>query len=391
MVPRLTLLRNSFVAAALAGAVLAVTGCDRATGAAEAPAATISGDQIAFPLTAPQLSSLVVTAATARSASVLRLTGHLVWDEDRTVRIYTPVGGRVRSANVDVGDTVAPGAVLAVLDSPDFGQAQADARKAAADLELAERTLARLRELFEHGAAARKDLDAAENAATDAQAERDRALAKLALYGSPAAGSGDQIFSLRAPLGGVVVDKNINPGQELRPDLMLANAAPLLAPQFVVSDPRRLWMLLDVAETDLAALHPGQELRVLSRAYPGAVFPGRLDLVGNALDPATRTVKARGSVENGDGRLKAEMYVTVEIVGEVQAGADIPSEAVFLKDNKSYVYLERGPGRFERREVRLGAETDGRIAVLAGLPAGQRVVTEGCLLLQSMMDAGGQP
>ena len=96
-------------------------------------------------------------------------------------------------------------------------------------------------------------------------------------------------------------------------------------------------------------------------------------------------------MDNGDGRLKSEMYVTVEIVGEAQMGAEIPSEAVFLKDNKSYVYLEREPGRFERREVRLGAETDGRVAVLAGLNAGQRVVTEGCLLLQSMMDAGGQP
>ena len=375
----------------MAGAVVAVNGCGRPTGATEAPAAAVNGEQIAFPPTAPQLSSLVVTAATARSASVLRLTGRLVWNEDKTVRVYTPVGGRVRSVNVEVGDPVAPGAVLAVLDSPDFGQAQADARKAAADLVLAERTLTRLRDLFEHGAAARKDLDAAENTASDAQAERDRAFAKLALYGSATAGSGDQVFSLRAPLGGVVVDKNINPGQELRPDLMLANAVPLLAPQFVVSDPRQLWVSLDVAETDLAALRPGQELRVLSRAYPDTVFRGRLNLVGNALDPATRTVKARGSVDNSDGRLKAEMYVTVEIVGKVQAGVDIPSEAVFLKDNKSYVYLERGAGRFERREVRLGTETDGRVAVLAGLDAGQRVVTEGCLLLQSMMDAGGPP
>jgi cobalt-zinc-cadmium efflux system membrane fusion protein len=391
MVSPLALLRKLPFAAALAGAAMVIAGCGRETGATEVPSDTVKGDQIAFPPNAPQLSSLVVTAATARSASILRLTGRLVWDEDKTVRIYTPVGGRVRSVNVEIGDTVAPGTVLAALDSPDFGQAQADARKAAADLVLAERTLTRLRDLFEHGAAARKDLDAAENAAADAQAERDRTLAKLVLYGSPSVGSGDQIFSLRTPLAGVVVDKNINPGQELRTDLMLANAAQLLAPQFVVSDPRRLWVSLDVAETDLAALRPGRELRVLSRAYPDIAFPGRLDLVGDTLDPATRTVKARGSVDNADGRLKAEMYVTAEIVGEVQAGVEIPSEAVFLKDNKSYVYIERGAGQFERREVRLGAETDGRIAVLAGLAAGQRVVTEGCLLLQSIMDAGGQP
>jgi len=391
MVSRHPLLQNHSVTIVLVAAVIAATGCSRKADPAEAPAAAVKGDQIAFPVTAPQLSSLVVTAATARSASVLTLTGHLVWDEDKTVRVYTPVGGRVRSVNVETGAAVAPDAVLAVLDSPDFGQAQADARKAAADQVLADRTLTRLHDLFEHGAAARKDLDAAENAASDAQAERDRAFAKLALYGSTAAGTGDQVFSLRTPIGGVVVDKNINPGPELRPDLMLANAPALLAPQFVVSDPRRLWVMLDVAETDLSALHTGQALRILSRAYPGSVFSGRLDLVGSSLDPATRTVEARGSVDNGDGRLKAEMYVTVEIVGESKPGVDIPSAAVFLTNNKSYVFLELERGRFERREVKLGAEADGRIAVLAGLKAGQPVVTEGCLLLQSMMDAGGQP
>ena len=132
-----------------------------------------------------------------------------------------------------------------------------------------------------------------------------------------------------------------------------------------------------------------------ARALLGIDQRALAELAGVSLPTIQRmeasTGEVRGTVDNPQRRLKAEMYVTVEIVGEVQAGADIPSEAVFLKDNKSYVYLERGPGRFERREVRLGAETDGRIAVLAGLPAGQRVVTEGCLLLQSMMDAGGQP
>jgi cobalt-zinc-cadmium efflux system membrane fusion protein len=391
MVPRIIFLRTLRVAASLTGVAIAITGCGRTTSTTDAPSATVNGNLIVFPVSAPQLSSLVIAAATARSGSVLRLTGRLVWDEDKTVRIYTPVGGRVRSVNVELGAAVAPEAVLAVLDSPDFGQAQADARKATADLALAERTLTRLRDLFEHGAAPRKDLDAAENAEADAQAERDRASAKLALYGSPTAGTGDQIFSLRTPLGGVVVDKNINPGQELRSDLMLANATQLLAPQFVVSNPRQLWVLLDVAETDLSAIHPGQSLRVLSRAYADAVFSGHLDLVGDALDPATRTVQARGSVENSDGRLKAGMYVTVEIVGEAQSGVEVPSAAVFLKDDKSYVYLERGPGRFERSEVKLGTETDGRIAVLSGITAGQRVVTEGCLLLQSTIDSGGQP
>ncbi len=386
-------LRSILSLSTAASVLLLTAACSKTPEPTDTSAPTVAGDRIVFPANSPQRATLSVAAVEPRATEVHRLNGRLAWDEDATVRVYTPVAGRVQSVAVALGEQVAAQAALAQLDSPDFGQAQADAHKAAADLLLAERTLARSKDLFEHGAAARKDLEAAEDAYAGAQAEQQRAAARLALYDPTPAGGVDGLFTLRTPLAGVVVEKNINPGQELRSDLMLANAPQLLAPQFVVTDPHRLWVMLDVTELDMNLLQPGQELRVRSRAFPDRVFSGRLDSLGQSLDPATRTVKARGTVANPALLLKAEMYVDVEIDTPDVGGTAvaIANTAVFTKGGKHYVFVETAPGSFARREVEPGPESGGRILVLHGLDVNDRVLIEGCLLLEAMLEAGGNP
>ncbi len=365
-----------------------VTGCKKENGREPVAAPKIAGEKVTFPAQAPQLTSIAVDAAVPRQVSVAHLTGRLVWDENLTVRIFSPVAGRVKETLATLGQTVAAGEVLARIDSPDYGQAQADVRKASADLLLAERTLNRLRDLLEHGAAARKDMENAEDAHASAQSEKERATARLTLYGG-AVGAIDQMYPLRTPLGGVIVDKNLNPGQEIRPDQMLANAPQLFAPLFIVSDPTRLWVLLDVTELDMDSLKEGQEIQIRTKAYPEKIFPGRLDLIGDSLDPAKRTVMVRGVVNNPGKLLKAEMYVMVDVTRATTAGVIVPAKAVFPRENQYYVFLEQAPGQYERRAVKLGPESDGKLAILNGLEAGQRVVTEGCLLLQAILESGG--
>jgi multidrug efflux pump subunit AcrA (membrane-fusion protein) len=151
--------------------------------------------------------------------------------------------------------------------------------------------------------------------------------------------------------------------------------------------------MLDVTELDMGLLQPGQELAVRSRAFPDRVFSGRLDSLGQSLDPATRTVKARGSVDNPALLLKAEMYVDVEI-GVPETGGTtfaVASTAVFTKDGKHYVFVETVPGSFARREIEPGAEFGGRILVRRGLSPNDRVLTEGSLLVEAVLEAGGQP
>jgi cobalt-zinc-cadmium efflux system membrane fusion protein len=362
-----------------------LAGCNPAKKEAEVPEAKVSGETVTMATNSPQLAALTVEPVGAEQPAFVPLTGRLVWDEDATVRVFTPFAGIVRKLFVDLKQPVTKGMPLAEIQSPDFAQAQSDARKSASDLRHADQNLSRLRDLFEHGAAPRKDLETAEADYASAQSEKDRAETRLAIYGSTAT-STNQGFLLPSPLTGILVERNVTPGQEVRPDQMLANIPQITAPLFVVTDPTRLWVWLDVTEMHLILVHKGTALTIRSKAFPGQTFQGRLDLIGDSLDATTRTVRARGSVEDASRLLKAELYVTVEIPDVVPTSLQVPSKAVFLRENQYYLFLETGAGQFQRHAVRIGSEREGKVAILEGLKAGQRLVTEGCLLLQSLMD-----
>ena len=329
--------------------------------AAEVPEAKVNGDTVIMATNSPQLAALTVEPVGAEQPAFVALTGRLVWDEDATVRVFTPFAGIVRKLFVDLNQPVTKGMPLAEIQSPDFAQAQSDARKAASDLRRADQNLTRLRDLFEHGAAPRKDLESAEADYASAQAEKDRAETRLAIYGATAT-STNQGFLLPSPLAGILVERNVTPGQEVRPDQMLANVPQFTAPLFVVTDPTRLWVWLDVTEMHLPLVHKGMELTIRSKAFPGQTFHGRLDLIGDSLDPTTRTVRARGSVENASKLLKAELYVTVEIpdrrphelAGALESGLSPREPVLPLPRNR------RRPIPASRGQSRLGTRGQSR-------------------------------
>ncbi len=378
------------VAAALAASLAAFSaGCGKAHPSAEPPAPAVDGDTIAFAEGAPQLASFALEPATREAAPPATVTGRLAWDEDATVRVLPPVAGRIVALRGAVGSRVAAGDVLAELSSPDYGQAQADAARAVADFAAATRNRDRAARLFERGAAPRKDLEAADSDLSRARAEASRTSARLTRWGGDPASlldiarGPDQLFRLLAPLPGVIVERNANSGQEVRPD------AP--APLFVVTNPRSLWVWLDVTERDLSLLSPGERLAVRSSAWPGRTFDGHLTLVGDALDPATRTVRARGRVENLDGLLKAEMYVTVEVSAKGAVTAVVvPARAVLGDGATRWCFVESGPRRFLRTKVAVGPERSGKVPVLSGISEGARVVTDGSLLLSSLFASAGE-
>jgi cobalt-zinc-cadmium efflux system membrane fusion protein len=361
-----------------------VAGCHQSETAASAEP-SVGPDRVTFGRGAPQLAMLA-TEPVQRGADLhAPLFARLAWDDDATVRVFTPFAGRVRHVLVDAGQVVTKGTPLAEVESPDFGQAQADARTAESDLQLAGSTLARLRELFDHGAAARKDVEAAEADLDRAQAQRARARARLASCGAET-DSVTGLFLLRSPIAGTIVERNLTPGQEIRPDQMLANAPQLFSPLFVLSDPSRLWIQIDAHEDEIASLHPGTPFRFTVEAAPGRSFAGRIDIVSESIDPGTHTVRARGTVENPEHLLKAEMYVSVDLQRRAEALATVSSRAVFLRGEKHYAFVEEHPGTFVRHEVSVGGEQDQRVLVQAGLRPGQRVVTDGSLLLQQLLD-----
>jgi cobalt-zinc-cadmium efflux system membrane fusion protein len=360
------------------------TGCQKRNKTEPPPEAMVTTNSVSIATNSPQLTSLSVEEAGGTEKTVVSLSGRLVWNEEVTVRVFSPFAGIVRKLNVDVGQRVAKGMVLADIQSGDFAQVVADGRKAESDLRRTESVLNRERDLAEHGAAAKKDVESAEADYAAARAEQQRAAARLAIYGATTEAA-DHGFLLPSPLDGVLVEKNVTPGQEVRPDQMLANTPQFTAPLFTVTDPSKLWIQIDATEIDLPHLKPGSEFTFTSRAFPQKTFTGRVDIVSEYLDPATRTLKIRGTVDNRDRALKAEMFVNVNLPGDEVPGTSVPSKAVFLKGEKHYVFIEAQPGHFARQEVKIGNEQNGHVVVLAGVQPGQRVVTEGCVLLQQTL------
>ncbi|MCX6851300.1 MAG: efflux RND transporter periplasmic adaptor subunit [Verrucomicrobia bacterium] len=334
----------------------------------------------------PQLKSIGVKQAKENDTVILHLTGKLVWNEDVTTNVFSPLAGRVASIKGARGQKVKVGDELARITSPDFGQAQADAVKSEADLALAKRVLERTRDLLKQGVLPQKELDTAQNAFDDAQSERDRAVERLAVWGGRG-GDVNGAFALKAPMDGVIVDRNVQPGQEVRSDQMLAGMAVVAAPLFIISDPESLWVHLDVSEQDLSNLQVGQKLEIRSRAYGDRVFPGALTVIGQSLNPDTRTVVAKGTVSNPEKLLKAQMYVDVNVITHVPKMPQVPIKAVFLREGKACVFVRASETTFELRQITTAAEDAGHVFVSKGLNANEAVVSEGALVLESLLDA----
>jgi len=375
--------RASFVALLC----VASLGCHRQQVPEEA-AAQVEQGEIIFPSGSRQLAALTVEAAEGSRPTALHFPGRLTWDENVTVRVFPEFSGRVVSISAEVGQTVARGDRLARIASPDYGQAQADAHKATGDFILAERTVRRTRELFGHGAAARKDVESAEAEYARSKAEKQRAESRLALYGETAT-SIDHLYALRSPLAGVVAERKLNPGQEVRSDQMLANAPQFFAPLFIITDPSRMWIVLDVAEADVGRFQRGQLLHIESQMVPDRTFEAVIDWISQFVDPTTRTFHVRGIVDNAQKLLKVETFVNVTLTSAATDGVDVPDSAVFLDGDKFFVYREEGPGHYRRREVTVATQHDGKAVVMAGLRVGDHVVTHGCMLLEQLAQSSG--
>lgn len=339
------------------------------------PAPILQGPLLRYPAGHPQLQQLPVSPARAAQALAVELPARLVWNEARTQRIYPSFAGRVVALRADVGQPVAAGAPLAVLASPEFGQAQSDTARAEADERLAAQALQRQRELFEAGIVARKELEQAEAEHARARAEAQRAQGRTRLYGG--GGTVNQQLVLTSSLAGVVVERNLNPGQELRPELN----GPGVPALFVVSDPATLWVQIDARESEIGLVRAGQRFALRVAALPGQVFEGRVLASSDFIDPQTRTIKVRASVANPQRLLKAEMLATATFERRFERGLVLPAAAALLQGTEHWVFVQPRPGEFEPRQVTLAYEGSREVVVTGGLQEGEQVVSENALLL----------
>jgi cobalt-zinc-cadmium efflux system membrane fusion protein len=362
--------------AALLLSVLALSACnDTVAPKPEAPAPIVQGNTLRFVPGHPQLALLSLSNAEPARSIAIELPAKLVWNEERTQRIYPAFAGRVTAIKADIGQSVVPGALLAQLASPEFGMAQSETAKAQADVRLTQKALQRQRELFEAGIVARKELEQTETDAERAQAELERAQSRTRLYGS--ASAVDLQLGLTASIGGVVVERNLNPGQEVRPD----QTGPGVPALFVVTDPSTLWVQIDARESEIGTVSNGAKFELSIPSLPGQKFEARVVAASDFIDPMTRTIKIRALVPNPKRILKAEMLATAHFEMKFKDGVVVPATAVLLTGARHTVFVQPRAGEFEPRVVELAFEGPREVVIVNGLQIGEQVVTDNVLLL----------
>ncbi len=306
-------------------------------------------------------------------------------NQNELAEVTTLIRGRVVKVHVDVGQDVKKGALLAMLHSVDLGVAEGDYLKAGARLHEAELAHLRAKDLYENKAISLAELQRREAAMKTARAEVREAQNRLQLLGVPT----DEInrldreltikadMPLRAPFDGRVITRNLTRGEVIETEQKL----------FTVANLTDVWVIGNVPEKDVRFIRKDQKVTVVVAAYPHAIFSGTITYVGDVLDPATRTMSLRVTVPNPDRLLKPEMFAIISVLATPSSDVlSVPLAAVQDGPAGKMVFVQREPGVFEPRPIKLGNEEGDVIRVLEGVKVGEQVVTKGSFALKSEME-----
>ncbi len=325
-----------------------------------------------------------------RAAKRLHLTGEVQLDLTRVVEIAPAGSGRVDAIRKILGDTVRASDVLAVIQSSEFGEAQARFLEARARRDLAAQTHEREKQLHDRKISSEADYLAARNEWTGAEAAVAAARKRLQLFeladeqidAFAKIDSGEPFgqLTLAAPIDGTIIEQNVVRGQ-------LVGTSDTL---YRIADLSRVWVWGDVYESDLAALHERvtsekavpAEVRV--GAFPQTPFPGTVDMIGNQIDRETRTLKVRVVVNNPEGKLRPGMFVKVFIdLDGVQKVVRVPQTAVLSDAGRQFVFTRLNNELWVRRDVTVGPVEGGLVQVHTGLTDGDIVATKGAFMFKS--------
>ena len=347
--------------------------------------------------TPAEWASLTIQPVTERAFRAEHVTeGKIAVDEDRSTPVFSPYAGRVTKLLVRPGDSVTQGQPLFVIEAADTVQAQNDfitaatgLNKARSALDLAQLQHKRAKDLFEGKAVPLKDFQQAE--ATLIQAQNDLRSTETALEAARnklrILGLTDDAISafqekgrinpettIFAPIAGTVVQRKIGPGQYVN-----SGASD---PVFVIGDLSTVWLTAFVRETEASTVVVGQELTFNLLALPGRTLTGRINYVAAAIDPATRRLMVRATVDNASGQLKPEMFATVTLYApDDQPSVGVPKQALIYEGDQVRVWVAHEDKSIELRSIKPGLTNGDLVEVMGNLKPGEQIVTKGSLFI----------
>jgi membrane fusion protein, heavy metal efflux system len=311
--------------------------------------------------------------------------GSIDFNEYRVVQVFTPYQGRIIAAFAEVGEDVKKGQPLFTVDSPDLLQAESTLIAAAGVLELDRKNLDRLHDLYTTRAVSQRDVEQATSDEQTAEGNLRAARDAVRIFGKGDADI-DRIIADRladptlvvpSPIAGRITERNAAPGLFVQP----GNApAPI-----TVADLDTMWMLASVTESDSTVFRVGQLMQVMLDAFPGRVFDGKINYVGESVDATTRRVIVSSEIRNPQHELRSGMFAHFVIsLGQPMRSPGVPVDGVVREgDGTMTIWITADRRRFTRRTVQIGEERDGYRQILSGVQPGELVATEGAILLSN--------
>ena len=314
-----------------------------------------------------------VTLKTVQSELVL--TGKISFNEDKVARVFPLAGGFVRDLNVELGDHIKKGEIMAIIRSPEIAGFAREGSSALAQLHVAEKNAQVAEELYRSGNISELELINTQKDLDNARGELLRIQAVLDMYG---AGSG-AVYPIKSPVSGIIVQKNIALNMELRTED--------ISPVFIVGDLDDVWVMANIYESDITKIKEGYETEITTISYPDKIYRGKIDKIFSLMDAESKVVKARVTLKNANLELRPEMFANVKVnYTEPVKKLTVPSAALIFDKSRYFVMIYVADDNIETREVMVYKD-NGKIAYFeSGLKEGEKVMTKYQLLVYDALN-----
>lgn len=307
--------------------------------------------------------------------SELTLVGKIMADENRVIKVYPLVGGNVEQVNVELGDYVRKGQILATIRSGEVADFERQMIQAQSELLVAEKNLKTAEDLFESKLNSQREVTVAKKEVENAQAELNRIKEVFRIYGLGKTTN----YLVRAPIDGFVISKNVNPGMQLRSD----NSEQI----FTVGQISEVWVMANVNESDIPKVKTGMVANIQTISYGDELFRGVVDKIYNVLDLETKTMRVRIRLNNAGYKLKPEMHATVSLkFDEGGSMTAIPASAVIFDRSKNWVMVFKNRSDIETREVTVYKMLNDIAYIQTGLKNNEQVITKNQLLVYDALN-----
>lgn len=317
----------------------------------------------------------LVAAETSVVENELVLTGKITFNENKVARVFPLAGGFVKELHAELGDLVKKGQILAVIRSPEIAGFTQEGQVSLARVQLAQKNAEVAEELFKSGNISEVQLLNAQKDLERAKSDLQKATEILELYGA-----GDKsIYPIKSPMSGYVLQKNIALNMELRTED--------ISPVFIVGSIDEVWAMANLYESDISKVKEGFNAEITTISYPDKTYKGKIDKIFNILDPQSRVLKARITLQNNDLDLKPEMFARVVVRYKgLESKVTVPSRALIFDKNKYFVMIYRADDDIETREVEIHKEQNGTAYLVRGVKVGEKVMTKYQLLVYDALN-----